>query len=237
MSDQRQAPPQTAAKPSSAKQVRFFFALRPDEATAGELAALAQDLARQQGGRALAAEDIHLTLAFIGSRDRADQELLVALLNGLSAPSGADGSDSAAAQDIATVPPIGPGPIRLERLGTFGRGLLWIGPPASALPGQDGNGPAGPIADEIRARLRAAGISFDERPLVLHATLVRGARKIPDVPMSGIADRKIIVADDDTTVDPAYIARAWSLALGFSGDRLPAGRRYRWLHPMPQCLA
>lgn len=209
--------------------VRFFFALRPDAVAAGELAALAEGLAGRHGGRALAAADIHLTLAFVGRRERADQEKLAALLQGLPAQIGNDGTGAAAAPSD--------GPIRLERLGTFGRGLLWIGPPATMQRGHDANGPAGPIAGEIRTRLRAAGIDFDARPLVLHATLVRGAR----APASGLAGlagrtggRRIIAADDGATVDPAVVARAWSLALGFSGDPPATGRRYRWSRAMPQ---
>lgn len=211
--------------------VRYFFALRPDTATAGELAALAAQLAHRHGGRALVAEDIHLTLAFIGRRARDDRERLAALLKGLPTQTGVDG----AASPEAT--PDGTGPIRLERLGTFGHGLLWIGPPAAGRRGQDRNGAASPMASELRARLRTAGIGFDERPLVLHATLVRGAHGIPADPADCGGGRKIVVTRAGVTVEPAIIARAWAPALGFSGDRLPAGRRYRWSHPMPQCLS
>jgi len=207
--------------------VRYFFALRPDTAAAGELAALAAQLAHRHGGRALVAEDIHLTLAFVGQRARDDQERLTALLEGLPAQPGIGGAAA----------PEGTGPIRLERLGTFGHGLLWLGPPAAGRHGQDCNGPAGPMASELRTRLRTAGIGFDERPLVLHATLVRGAHEVPADPTDCAGGRKIVVTRAGVMVEPAIIARAWAPALGFSGDPLPAGRRYRWSHPMPQCLS
>ncbi len=197
-------------------KARFFYALRPDAATAERLAALAAQVAARWGGRAFVADDLHLTLAFVGMRPIDEQPSLEAILRGL--PS----------RLVAGADPQRP-PLALSRLGSFGHGVLWIGPPAREGPPDFVHR----LADEVRARLRAARIDFDDRPLKLHATLVRGARGFdasgrgqahPQAPAPGSA----AVPRSET-----YVAREWSLALGAADPASTPQRRYRWSHPEP----
>ncbi|HEY0877920.1 MAG TPA: hypothetical protein VGE10_05660 [Zeimonas sp.] len=186
-------------------KARFFYALRPDAAAADELAAIAVQAATRWGGRALAAADIHLTLAFVGMHPLEAQPALAAVLQGLPAR-------------IETV-------LALSELGSFGHGVLWIGPPADPHATAPAAGAfAHRLAQTIRERLRAAQIEFDDRPLKLHATLVRGAHAL---------DRR--TREDDTgAVAPAphrVVARAWSVALGASASDSTPQRRYRWWTP------
>ncbi len=177
-------------------QARWFYALRPDPDAALRLGALATRLAASLGGRPLAADDIHLTLVFVGERLVADEAVLAGALAGLA----------------STWPALA-----LTRLGRFGRGLYWAGP-AHPQGAPDGSAPPWPaaLAGQLQQRLRAAGIAFDERPLHLHATLLRGAR-------SSVGPRPETFAD----ALPIIPAR-WTLALGCSGSGSTPQRRYRW---------
>ncbi len=47
--------------------VRVFYALAPNETVRAQLAALGRDVARRSRGRAVAPENAHLTLAFLGN--------------------------------------------------------------------------------------------------------------------------------------------------------------------------
>lgn len=155
----------------SVPKARFFYALRPDPAAAGELAALATEAAARWGGRPFAAADIHLTLAFVGMRPLGEQPALEAILRGL--PAHFRTSDEAiAGADVDVAGEV----LLLSRLGSFGHGVLWIGPPLGDPRATPAGAFAHRLANEIRERLRAAGIDFDDRPLKLHATLVRGAK-------------------------------------------------------------
>jgi 2'-5' RNA ligase len=188
-------------------QARWFYALRPDPDAALRLGALATRLAASLGGRPLAADDIHLTLVFVGERLVADETVLAGALAGLA----------------STWPALA-----LTRLGSFGRGLYWAGPADPQGAGEAGGpspAPAAPmppvpwpaaLTAQLQQRLRAAGVAFDERPLHLHATLLRGAR-------SHVSPRPEAFAD----ALPIIPAR-WTLALGCSGAGSTPQRRYRW---------
>lgn len=205
---------------SKVPQARFFYALRPDRAAADELATLAVEAAARWGGHPFAAPDIHLTLAFVGMRRLDEQPTLEAILRGL--PLRFEASDAAADADSA-----GDARLALSRLGSFGHGVLWIGPSAEEPRTPPAGAFAHRLAHEIRARLRAARIDFDDRPLQLHATLVRGAKTFD-------RHRNAGGSGDAEAREPAprsIVARTWSLALGASGSDWAPLRRYRWTHP------
>ncbi len=183
-------------------KARYFYALRPDAGAARSLGALATRLAASLGGRALSADDVHLTLVFVGERPVEDEATLASLLDGLA--------------------PRWPA-MPLTRLGTFGRGLFWVGPasPRGAPEADEAESGAlawpAQLAAQLQQRLRDAGIAFDERALHLHATLVRGARRDARSPFAPFADALPIESG------------SWRLALGCSDAGSTPLRRYRWI--------
>jgi len=135
--------------------VRCFVALWPDKAAATSLAALGIELCRpNQSARPLAAEDLHLTLAFIGEIPDARARRLAAAIE--------DAFDGAPAWTV-------------DRPGTFPRArVLWVaGAPAPAL---------GALAASVRACLTQLGVPFDHKPFMPHLTLARAYRAAVDLP-------------------------------------------------------
>lgn len=126
--------------------LRLFFALWPDAATRAKLADVARSVAVEAGGRAVAPENIHLTLAFLGAQPETKLSELRRLASGLGV-------------DSFQLP--------LDRIGCFRRaGIAWIG--ATAAPPQI-------IALEasLAHELAGAGIERESRPFSPHLTLVR----------------------------------------------------------------
>lgn len=184
-------PPPLVSHDPQPPTLRFFYGLVPDAAAAQRLARSASALARACGGRALAAPDLHLTLAFVGNRAAGDRALL---------------TPPALALPAALVARVDWPAMQLDRLASFGHGIVWAGPARTPPWLAD-------LASTLRASLRAGGIDCDEQPMRAHVTLVRGARRW-----------------HDPALRPAFAPVAvssWRLALGWSGDA-PAGARYRW---------
>jgi 2'-5' RNA ligase len=126
--------------------VRLFFALWPPPATARALEAWAQEVRRDTGGRAIPAESIHLTLAFLGDADPARA--------------------TAAARSIS-------GPrheLPLEEARYVKRNqIVWASP--RAVPE-----PLARLAADLHAALGAAGFTLEARAFAAHVTLLRKAR-------------------------------------------------------------
>ncbi len=134
---------------------RFFYAIVPDPAAARALARTGAEVARACGGRALAAGDLHLTVAFVGNRPLADTRLL--LPPALALP-----PELLGREDWPET--------RIGVLASFGRGIVWAGPEQTP--------PwLAELALALRAALRTTGIGFDEKPLRPHITLARGAHR------------------------------------------------------------
>ena len=130
---------------------RVFFALWPSADLAGRLHALGCG----QRGRATRAEDLHLTLAFLGEQSEAGLERLRAIASRLSLPRSE---------------------ILIDRLGYWRHNrILWAGtnelPPALL-----------DFAERLHTALREAGFKLDEREFAAHVTLQRNA---PDQPADG----------------------------------------------------
>jgi 2'-5' RNA ligase len=127
---------------------RLFFALWPDAAAAGRLARLAGELAERSRGKAVPAEKIHLTLAFLGSV--ADERVAELLAVRVEAPAF---------------------PMRLDCVGAFRKvGVAWAGvesPPAELLA----------VQSKLMRALGRLGFTFEERAYVPHVTLVRKVRR------------------------------------------------------------
>ena len=126
--------------------MRCFVACCPDDATRQRLdQAARQALARYPGARRIRAENMHLTLAFIG-------ELL---------PVKAQEASEALRQISSE-----PFEWRIGHIGRFERAhVLWAGGEPEPRLNQ--------LADRVRTLLRALQIRFDEKRFVAHVTLLR----------------------------------------------------------------
>ena len=140
--------PERAAPPDAAT-LRVFFALVPAAELRDALAGLGRERARRLHGRPVPADNIHLTLAFVGAWPRAR----------LDAPLAAG-----AALDGETMR------VTLDRQGGFRRsGVAWVAP--SSAPAT-----LGMLANALAASLRAHGVPYDEKPFHPHLTIARKCR-------------------------------------------------------------
>ena len=140
-----------AANPGSQ---RLFFALWPDPVVRARLAALLPGLAAQTG-QAVAADNLHLTLAFLGNVSPAQRQCMEAWAGRL-------------------------GPVALnltlDRLGYWpGPRVAWLGPSRwpEALDA---------LALAFAEGMRHCGLRPDHRSYTPHITLLRKARALPDAP-------------------------------------------------------
>jgi 2'-5' RNA ligase len=131
------------------KALRLFFALWPDTATRARLAEWAHAIHRASGGRAMRPENVHLTLAFLGSTD-------AALLPVIASAAGR------ATPRTFTLRIDDPGYWRHNQ-------IAWAGVRESP-PELDA------LVLELRAALVDAKIAVDPKPFAAHITLVRKAR-------------------------------------------------------------
>lgn len=131
---------------------RLFFALWPEPELAGRLHALAGKTLRHGDGRRVAVENIHLTLAFLGSVDAAFREC----------------AEQAAAAIRASA-----FTLTLEQIGCWSRaGILWAGP--VRVPDALSS-----LARELTAGLVSCGYVPETRPYAAHLTLARKVRRCP----------------------------------------------------------
>ncbi len=135
--------------PDAAGVVRVFYASVPPLPLRTALGELARDAARHAHGRPVSANDIHLTLAFVGNIAVARMPALLAVGAGLRAQ---------------------PIPAQLDVQGGFLRaGVAWVAP-STPLP------PLTDLALALRSALDAAGIAQEKRAFHPHLTLARGCR-------------------------------------------------------------
>jgi len=133
----------------TAAHARLFFALWPDTATRTALAAWQRSVAPLCGGRGMHPEDVHLTLAFLGDTPL---ELLDAVKH---VAAGVHGEPFA---------------LRVDALNYWKHNrIVWAG--VHEVPAA-----LSALVEDLRGRLRAAGIRFDAKAFVPHITLFRNAR-------------------------------------------------------------
>lgn len=131
---------------------RLFFALWPEPELSRQLHELAATLLRTGDGRRVAAENIHLTLAFLGS---------------VGAPFRECAEQAAAAVRAKEFR------LTLEQLGCWSKtGILWAGP-AHTPP------PLLTLVTELNAGLADCGYVPEKRPYAAHLTLARKVRRCP----------------------------------------------------------
>ena len=134
---------------AAAKPLRLFFALWPDDAVRGSLARASLAIHRVASGRAIRAESIHLTLAFLGDCDADRLDALKAAAAGVR---------------------VRPFELVLDELGFWNHNrIAWAG--ATETPAA-----LAALVSELRTALADAGVVFDPKPFVPHVTLVRKAR-------------------------------------------------------------
>jgi 2'-5' RNA ligase len=141
-----------------ASSQRLFFALWPEDEVRRQIYRTAQRVTPQGRGQPVANDNLHLTLAFLGAVDAAQQDCLKAAAVGIAAA---------------------PFSLQLDRLGHWRRSeILWLAcrkPPAPLLQ----------LAEALRAAAQACGIDVDSRPYMPHVSLVRRLRKVTILPEIG----------------------------------------------------
>jgi 2'-5' RNA ligase len=171
---------------------RVFFALVPPPSLQRALAEIARESARHAHGRPLPAENLHVTLAFIGAWPSAQLSVL------LDAAAGVHGE---------------PIPLSLDRFGAFCRaGIAWIGssvPPGALMQ----------LAASLSQAMAAAGVALDAQPFRPHMTLARHCRgPYPQGaagPFSFVADRFLLMQSETGAQGARYRPLAtWALRSG-----------------------
>lgn len=134
---------------------RYFLAITPDPETC-----LAIHTWRERNwhtlGRAVPAQNYHMTMAFLGSIDARQRQVLDETMDSLS---------------------IAPLQMRLDKTGYWSKnGILWLGssePSASVKT----------LADECRRAANKAGIRVDRKRFEPHLTLARNETRLPQAPL------------------------------------------------------
>jgi 2'-5' RNA ligase len=139
-----------AAAEESPDSRRVFFALWPDDATRGAISRATREAVRSSGGRPIAKERMHVTVAFLGELTGAGLEVARA------------------------VPPIRVGAFELllDTLGVWPESkILWLAPssPPAAL---------GELEGRLWDALVERGFHGEERTYRPHVTLARRARPV-----------------------------------------------------------
>lgn len=161
--------------------LRLFFALWPGPPTRAALAALAQAVAAETGGRVTAADNVHLTLAFLGAQPCDSVKDLVARARAITA--------------TAFV-------LTLDHIDCWRKnGVAWAG--ASEIPAA-----LALLRQTLVDSLAEAGIADDPRPFAVHVTLARKIatplrrRLLPPIDWS--VDGLALIASEPDRDGPAY---------------------------------
>jgi len=171
--------------------VRAFYALAPTESVRARLAELGRDVARRSRGRAVAPENAHLTLAFLG--DVADAALPELHAIGHRLPS--TGFE-----------------LEFDSLGAWrASGVAWIAP--SVLPPEL---PA--LHAQLAQALNDAGFAHETRPFRAHVTLARRClQPLPRTrcaPIVWAVDRVLLIGSELRSEGPIYRELgAWPLRM------------------------
>ena len=164
------------APPARAR--RLFFALWPDPATREALAHATRKAVRHCGGRPVAEDNLHATVAFLGPVPEGRLEAV------LAAGAGAAGAATAFAVSLDTID-FWPRPQVLVATAAT--------PPEAAA-----------LAEALWRRVEPLGIARDLRPLRVHVTLARKVRKpAPGLGMHPVAWRVPDLALVESVTDPA----------------------------------
>ncbi|MDP3715536.1 MAG: RNA 2',3'-cyclic phosphodiesterase [Burkholderiales bacterium] len=173
--------------------MRLFFALWPDASLRSALAAQAKSLQDECGGRATAASNLHLTLAFLGDIDGARLSEL-----------------SRIAAEAANLAPFA---LILERIGWWPRQHLVWAAPRDCPPGLQA------LVETLAGSLRAAAFHTERRRFLPHVTLLRDVRCAPValpcyLPLWRVSEF-VLVASERSAGGARYrVLGAWPLTRG-----------------------
>ena len=185
------APGGKPAPDGRAGSLRLFFALLPDPAARQALGALARDIARATGGRATPAENLHLTLVFLGRVPRSR----VAQVEAAGARAAAMGEPFA---------------LLFDRVGGFrNAGVVWAGPREVAPALQQ-------VVGALSGALHDAGFALEARAFHPHLTLARRSLRPPAegsaLRVGWRADAITLMASETLPAGPVYrVLASWRL--------------------------
>ncbi|HVK56977.1 MAG TPA: RNA 2',3'-cyclic phosphodiesterase [Burkholderiales bacterium] len=130
-----------------AESSRLFFAVWPDEVACDKVAVLTERFHDEYGGRPVARDSLHVTLAFLGETPNSRLPDLISIGHSIVIP---------------------PFDLKLSRAGCWSGGIFWLAPsePPPALMS---------LAATLTEKLQAAAISFDTKRFAPHMTLLRRA--------------------------------------------------------------
>lgn len=135
------------------KSQRLFFALWPDPALRAQLAHCRKPLMKLARGRPVPADNLHITLAFLGNVDAQQQRCLEAMASAVVC----------SAFELT-----------FDQVGCWSRSrVLWLAP--SACPE-----PLSLLAATLHAGATECGLSMDTRPYRSHLTLMRKLSRCPE---------------------------------------------------------
>ncbi len=168
---------------------RLFFALWPDDALRRRLAQCRERLANDGNGRPVPAENLHLTLAFLGRTDTRQRACVEAMADAIRCPAFE---------------------LQLNRTGYWPRPrVLWIAPSEmpEALKG---------LAAALHGGAEGCGLSLDARPYRAHLTLMRKLARPPGdarcPPLRWSVDRFVLVRSTTLPQGVKYdVVREWGL--------------------------
>ncbi len=168
---------------------RLFFALWPEPELQLVLHRRGRELLGRESGRPVAADNLHLTLAFLGPVDAAVRACL-----------------ERAAEAIRGAPFT----LRFDHAGWFPRPrVFWLGCPGTPAP-------LAALVEALRAAQRDCGLEPEARPWVAHLTLARKVARRPHsvsfVPIEWPVGRFTLVESHTDPDGVRYrVLRSWSL--------------------------
>jgi len=182
---------------------RVFFALWPDAEAGAALASLASSVAKARSGRATRPDQLHVTVAFVGT----------------VAPAAMERLHAAGARAAAAAAPFTLG---LDRLGGAARdGVAWVeaSSPPPALTA---------LHEALAAALGGEGFALETRAFRPHVTLARRCTRPADrlgiAPLSWRADRLALVVSTSAPGGSRYRTdAAWPLS-GAVADSIAPNR-------------
>jgi len=168
---------------------RLFFALWPDDTLRQQLTQCCDMLAAPGDGRLVAAENLHLTLAFLGRTDARQRACVEAVADAIQCP---------------------PFELQLNRSGYWPRPrVLWIAP--AEMPEALTS-----LATVLHTGAEDCGLKLDSRPYRAHITLMRKLARPPQntrcPPLSWAVDRFVLVRSSTLPQGVKYeVVREWVL--------------------------